>query len=106
MKVKKRRPKKHDSKLVGGVAWYRAEQWHRLLEVAEDVDDLDDTYGDWLASADRMLIESAASGLSIEKVDMDVEELLAWCNVRGMALNGKARSQCVSEKLRQKYEES
>lgn len=55
---------------------------------------------------DRMLIESAASGLSIEKVDMDVEELLAWCNVRGMALNGKARSQYVSEKLRQKYEES
>lgn len=106
MKLKKRRPKKRDSKLVAGVAWYRAEQWQRLREVAEDVDDLDDTYEAWLLSADRMLRESAASGLSIEKVDMNVQELLAWCNARGMAVNGKARSQYVSEKLRQRYEES
>jgi hypothetical protein len=37
MIMKKRRPKKRESKLVAGVAWYRIEQWQRLREVADAV---------------------------------------------------------------------
>ena len=87
------------------MAWYRPEQWQRLREMAEDVDSLEDTHEAWLQSAERLIKETAASSVLIEKVDVDVEELLAWCNARAMAVNGKARSQYASEKLRQKYEE-
>jgi hypothetical protein len=42
----------------------------------------------------------------LKKVDLDVEEVLAWCNARGVAMNAETRSRYVSERLRQKYEES
>jgi len=31
---------KNDSRMVTGVAWYRPEQWERLREVSEDVENL------------------------------------------------------------------
>jgi hypothetical protein len=92
--------------MVTGVAWYRSSQWQRLREVAEDVENLDESYEAWLQTAEKMIREGIPSNLSIEKVDVDVEDLLAWSNVRGLAVNGTTRSQYVSEKLREKYEDS
>jgi hypothetical protein len=53
-----------------------------------------------------LLRKGIPSDLTVEKVDVDIEELLAWCNARDLPVDGKARSRYVSEKLRQKYENS
>lgn len=82
---------------------YRPEQWERLREVSEDVKDLEDTYQAWLQTAERMIREGIPANVTIEKVDLDVEDVLAWCNERGLALNAETRSRYVSERLRQKY---
>lgn len=102
----KKTSNKDESRMVTGVAWYRSSQWQRLREVVEDVENLDESYEAWLQTAERMIREGIPSNLSIEKVDVDVEDLLAWCNVRGLAVNAKARSQYVAERLRHKYEDS
>lgn len=93
----------NESRIVTGVAWYRPKQWQRLREVAEDVESLEESYEAWLQTAERMIREGIPSNLSVEKVDVDIEALLAWCNARGLAVNATTRSRYVSETLREKY---
>jgi hypothetical protein len=104
--MKKASNNENESRIVTGVAWYRPEQWQRLREVAEDVDNLEESYEAWLQTAERLIREDIPSNLTVEKVDVEVEDLLAWCNARGLAVNAKTRSQYVSETLREKYEAS
>ena len=94
------------TRMITGVAWYRPEQWDRLREVSEDVENLEDTYEAWLQTAEQMIRDGIPADVSVEKVDLDVEEVLAWCNARGLAMNSVARSRYVTERLRQKYKES
>ena len=93
-------------KLVTGVAWYRPEQWARLREVSEDVDNLDETYEAWVQTAEQLLRDGIPDDVTVEKIDIDVEEVLAWCNVRGLPMNAESRSRFVSERLRQRHEAS
>ncbi|MBI5711190.1 MAG: hypothetical protein HZC42_12960 [Candidatus Eisenbacteria bacterium] len=88
--------------MVTGLAWYRREQWARLREISEDVGELEDTYDEWLASATRVLRELRRSGAGVRKVDVDVEDLLGWCNERGRPVNGASRANYVAEKMRRK----
>lgn len=45
------------SRAVTGMAWFDREQWQRLHEVAEDSDQLDETYAEWVFSANRAIAE-------------------------------------------------
>jgi len=85
--------------VVCGVAWYRAEQWERLREISVDRDDLETTYEEWECSAEKALQEIRRGGAQPQKVDVDVEELLAWWRVRNLALDGQARAMYAAEKL-------
>lgn len=91
-----------ETNAVVGVAWYRLKQWQRLRAVSIDADDLEDTYEEWLRQAEQKVADLSALGLCVEKVDVDVERLIAWCNERGLELDGRARSAYVTEKLRQR----
>jgi hypothetical protein len=42
---------KRKARMVTGVAWYRAEQWQRLREVAADVENLEENHEAWLQTA-------------------------------------------------------
>ena len=94
----------NETKIVSGVAWYRPEQWQRLREVSEDVDNLEETYDAWLKTAERLIRDGIPADVVVEKIDIDVEEVLAWCNVRGLPMNTASRAQFVSERVRQKHE--
>jgi hypothetical protein len=87
-----------------GVGWYRAEQWERLREISADRERLEETYKDWVASAEEALREMRKVGLYAEKVDVDVEELLAWCRAQGRDVDSAARAQYAAVMLRQRYE--
>ena len=94
----------NESRMVTGIAWYRPEQWERLREVAEDVESLEETYEAWLQTAERIIREGIPADQTIEKVDLDVEEGLAWCNFHGLPMNAQSRSRYVSERIRKKYD--
>jgi len=87
-----------------GLAWYRREQWGLLRQVSEDADQLEEQYDEWLALATRTLANLQATGLRIVKVEVDVNELQAYCAARGLPINSKSRSSFVADKLRQKDE--
>jgi hypothetical protein len=86
--------------MVVGFAWYRPQQWQRVRDISTDADDLEETYEGWLRLADNKLAELRSSGLRVEKVDIDSEQLVLWCNEHGLKLNAQARSRYAAEKLR------
>lgn len=96
----------NESRIVTGVAWYRPEQWARLREVSEDVENLEETYDAWLQTAERLIRDGIPPEEVVERIDIDVEEVLAWCNTHGLPMNASSRSKFVSERVRQKYEAS
>jgi hypothetical protein len=84
-----------------GMAWYRREQWKRLRQVSEDKDQLEEKYDDWLALATQTLAQLQADGLQIEKVEVDVNELPAYCAAHSLPVNSQSRSSFVADKLSQ-----
>jgi len=52
---KQKRKAKTTTKAVLGVAWYRRDQWDRLLEISSDRAELEDTYDEWKAVAEENL---------------------------------------------------
>ena len=88
---------------VTGCAWYRAEQWQRLREISADRDELEENYEEWVSNAEKSLREIRKTGLYIEKVDVDVEKLLAWCRAQGREVDGETRAQYAAVMLGERY---
>jgi len=87
---------------VYGVCWYKPEQWQRLREIVDDPDDIEDTHEEWKKGANKAISEFQSQGIQVKKVSINVEELLAWCNERGVPVNGESRSEYVTDILRQR----
>jgi len=84
-----------------GVAWYQPDQWQKLLAVSVDKDKLEETYEEWVQDAERVIKELRRQGLYIVKVNVNVEELVAWCQKKKIPVNGEARSRYAAHKLQQ-----
>ena len=93
-----------EEKPVVGYAWYRREQWALLRAAAADPDDLEETYDDWLPFAEESFRQRKAEGMDIRKVGIDVEELIRWCEDRNVPLDGAARAEFTTIKLREQYQ--
>lgn len=89
--------------LITGVAWYRPEQWSRLVEISVDANGLDDRYEDWLRNATARFDELTAAGFTLKRVDVDVERLLAWCLVHGRPVDATTRSAYAAKLLEEEY---
>jgi hypothetical protein len=90
-------------KTVTGCAWYRAEQWERLREISADRDKLEESYEEWVTRAEESLQEMRGVGIDAEKVLIDVEKLLAWCQAQGCDVDGEARAQYAAEMTRERH---
>ncbi len=82
-----------------GIAWYRPEQWARLREISKDKSNLELSHGEWLKSAEDLLIKLHAEGFNVVRFEVDVEELLKWCQDHKRPVTGRTRSQYVTEML-------
>ena len=85
-----------------GVAWYLADQWELLRERADDPEVLVERYEDWVEQADRMVALFKSQGMRVVKVEVDVEEVVAWCKAGGRPFDSKARAEYASETLRKR----
>jgi hypothetical protein len=92
--------------VVMGVAWYRPGQWERLLEISDDRDELVATYEEWVKDAESTLQEMRKAGIYPEKVEIDVKDLLRWCNEHDRPVDGSARVEYTTEKLVQRRKDS
>jgi diphthamide synthase (EF-2-diphthine--ammonia ligase) len=82
------------------IAWYKSEQWQRLLDISEDRAELENTHSEWERNAVQSMRKLMRSGLRLVKISVDVEELLQWCLAENHPVNGETRSKYAAEKLR------
>ena len=84
-----------------GVAWYRRKQQNRLLEISTDSDELESTYDEWIEQATNTFNNLAKTGITLKKVNVDVEELLKWCRANNRPVDGEARTEYVVRKMKE-----
>ena len=96
----RRRYSKEYVETASGVAWFDREQWQRLREVAADPERLEESYEAWVAMAERAIRHLEATGMLIERVPVDTEELIAWCKDRARSIDSSARAEFVARQLR------
>jgi hypothetical protein len=75
------------------IGWYDAVQWARLKQVAIDANDLDDSYEAWKRNAENVERKLRREGTQTQRVQIDVEALVSWCQFQERPVNGKSRSQ-------------
>ena len=93
-----------DEQGVVAVPWYRPSQWDRLREISVDgARELGESYNQWHAFATRRLNELRRGGRQVEKVAIDVEELLQWCKQHERLADAGARAEFAAAKLEEKY---
>ena len=92
------KPNESQNRMVVCFAWYRPEQWQRVRDISPDADALENSYEEWLGLAEAQLEELRSSGVDVKKVDIDSEQLILWCNERGIEVNASARSRYAAEK--------
>ncbi|HEV3122330.1 MAG TPA: hypothetical protein VGY53_10520, partial [Isosphaeraceae bacterium] len=103
----RRKPKRRaEAGVLSGFAWYDHAQYQRLLGVADDRDELDDTFDDWHRVALRALKEFSRQGFAVQKVLVDVEELVLWCKEQGYKNDSEARTRYVLMRMKRFHEET
>lgn len=70
--------RKKDKKVtpVLGIGWYREDQWPILLQNAEDREDLNQTYTEWLEHAQSNIENLVDSGYQPVKIPVDVHDMI------------------------------
>src|SRR5713101_7286620 len=81
-------------KMVVGFAWFDRQQWHRLTEVVDDRNELDDTFEQWERSALDALRTLERQGQRAEKVHIDVDALVSWCKGKGLSVSTETSGSC------------
>jgi hypothetical protein len=76
--------------------WLRRDQWTLFCSVYDDPHELPASYDDWLRDAQSAAIVFAEAGFAVERVDVDLNELIAWCRRRRQRLDALAMTQFVS----------
>jgi hypothetical protein len=71
--------------------WYRREEYRKLLEHAEDADDLHSTYKEWLVDARHAFVKYKRMGFDPRRVYLRVSEMLEWCEMRDKQLDARSR---------------
>jgi hypothetical protein len=72
------------------MGWYTPESWERLRAVAVDVVM---SFEEFERKANRKVRQLETEGFTVEKVLIDVDDMVAWCRRRGYRVNdSKARA--------------
>lgn len=88
----------HNSKpQEAGLCWIKPEQWQRLLEVAEDKASLESSWKEWEAKSLEMIEVFATRNIFIQKIEIDVEELINWCQNKDKPINSSTRAEYITE---------
>ncbi len=85
-----------------GVCWYKREQGDRFRDMGSDPERIEDTDEEWIQGANKSISRLQSQGMKIRKISVNVEEMLAWCNERGVPLNAESRAEYAARLLADK----
>jgi uncharacterized protein YjdB len=88
---------------VTGILWWKPAQWEKAKQISTDSHIFDDTYQDWKEGAENALKKLRGYGLTVYKIEIELEELVRWCMDQKMPLDATARSSFVSMKVQKHH---
>jgi hypothetical protein len=81
-----------------GIAWYRREDYPRVLETMVDANLLPKTFDAWQRIAEKAESRFVGQGMIVVRAPVDPYPFLAWCRAKGMQADAKARAVFGAEK--------
>ena len=84
-------------------AWYKPEDWNRLLEISDDSETLENSYQEWLTQANESFNQARKSGMDVTKIFIDLDELIEWCNTNEYKVDSESRSEFAAYKLQKLF---
>jgi hypothetical protein len=92
-----------DINVAIGVAWYSEQDWTRLRLVCADPEEMDDSYAEWRAAAEKAIDDlRRQGGQTVERIDIDIDEFLHWCRLHGRRTDKAARAEFATHCLQVK----
>ncbi len=82
-----------------GIGYYSEQQYSLLLRYADDRKALHDTWEEWLLQFGKTYSYLKASGIDVEKIDVDINHLLRYCHKQGLKNTGETRSKYIQAKV-------
>ncbi len=79
------------------LAYYRQQDWDRFVRIADNRQDLHKTWHAWHDDFLKTKLRLMNEGFTVLDVVVDLDELIRYCQMRGIKNDGKARSQFVQE---------
>ena len=67
---------------VTGFAWYKEDQYDKFIELYEDGANLPKTYASFLKKAEDGMEQLRRGGTTVVKVELDIDEFLAYCCIQ------------------------
>lgn len=83
------------------LAWFKNDQYERLLLVSEDGMSFPRSYAVWLETAENLVQDLGNMGVTVYCVEVDLDELAHWCDIKGYKMNHNSRLEFADLKLRE-----
>jgi len=97
-------PKPDKSAVVMAVATYKREQWDKLLEVADDRNELESSWEEWKAGHEETIALLRGQGLEPIEISIDVDALQEFCRKRGFKNDSGARAEYAAYRAQRRQE--
>jgi len=80
------------------IAYYRKEDWKKLLEIIDDKKSMHESWNQWFKAFTKAKKDLMSKGFTVVDIEIDLDELNNYCILNRIKNNGKARSQFVQQK--------
>ena len=80
------------------LAYYRKKDWKRFIKIIDDRESIHDTWNEWHKAFLKTKKDLISEGFDVADIEIDLDELINYCKMRGIKNDGKARSQFVQAK--------
>jgi len=80
------------------LAYYKKEEWDIFLDLIDDQEVMHDTWEEWNKAYQKTKKDLIKEGFDVTDCVVDIDELKDYCLLQGVRIDGKARSQFVSNK--------
>lgn len=91
---------RNKSQVIVGIGYYKREEWERFLASAEDRDELEDTYDEWLVNFDKAARNAKTTGVTLKKVIINLDDLMDYCINKKRKNNSETRSHFIADLTR------
>jgi hypothetical protein len=82
-----------------GIAFFREEDWPAFLESADDRDELEETWEQWLSNVRRTEDQLDRLRIKYREVVLNVDELLGFCAKKGLPNDSESRAAFLESKM-------